>query len=53
MRDRPVLREKLTNAESVNTHIIDGGMVPLMEQAPQEVATAVNNFLLLRLRNAS
>jgi pimeloyl-ACP methyl ester carboxylesterase len=45
MRDLPVLREQLTNAQSVNTHIIDGGMVPLMEQAPQEVATAVNDFL--------
>jgi len=49
MRDLPVLREKLTNAESVNTHIIDGGTVPLMEQAPQDVATAVNNFLRSRV----
>lgn len=45
MRDLPVLRERLVNARSVDTHIVEGGTVPVMEQAPQEVATAVNDFL--------
>jgi pimeloyl-ACP methyl ester carboxylesterase len=45
MRDLPVLRERLVNARSVDTHIVEGGTVPVMEQAPQEVATAVNGFL--------
>jgi pimeloyl-ACP methyl ester carboxylesterase len=41
MRDLPVLRERL-NAE---LQIIEGGTVAVMEQAPREVTSFVNDFL--------
>ncbi|MFM8352657.1 MAG: alpha/beta fold hydrolase [Actinomycetales bacterium] len=41
----PHLRAGLTGAASVETVIIASGMIPLMEQCPQEVAAAVLEFL--------
>jgi pimeloyl-ACP methyl ester carboxylesterase len=41
MRDLPVLREQL-NAE---LQVVEGGTVAVMEQAPREVASFVNDFL--------
>ncbi len=40
-----VLRSKLTAAHSVDSAVIDGGTIPLMEQAPQQVADLVGAFL--------
>ena len=45
MRALPVLRERLVNARSVEVRVVEGGMVPVMEQAPREVAVVVNEFL--------
>jgi hypothetical protein len=45
MRDLPLLRDKLVNAHSVDCSIIDGGTVPVMEQAPREVASLITEFL--------
>ena len=45
MRDLPVLRDRLVNARSVDTRIIEGGMVPLMEQSSREVASSVSHYL--------
>lgn len=41
-----VLQKQLTAARSVDSAIIEGGMIPLMEQAPREVAELVESFLL-------
>ena len=41
----PHLRQALVGAPSVDTVIIPGGMIPLMEQCPQPVADAVLEFL--------
>jgi pimeloyl-ACP methyl ester carboxylesterase len=41
-----ILRERLIAARSVDAAVIDGGTIPLMEQAPQEVAELVDAFLL-------
>jgi len=40
-----VLRQRLTNARSVDVRVVEGGMIPLMEQAPQQVADLVGRFL--------
>jgi pimeloyl-ACP methyl ester carboxylesterase len=40
-----VLRERLTGARLVRSTVIEGGTIPLMEQAPQEVAELVGDFL--------
>jgi pimeloyl-ACP methyl ester carboxylesterase len=45
MRDLPVVRDRLVNARSVAVRTVEGGTVPVMEQAPQEVAAYVNEFL--------
>ena len=42
----PVLRDRLTAAHRVEAAFVDGGTIPLMEQAPQEVADLVDAFLL-------
>lgn len=41
----PHLRDGLTQARAVETAIIPGGMIPLMEQCPEAVADAVATFL--------
>ncbi|MFI7062400.1 alpha/beta fold hydrolase [Kribbella sp. NPDC050124] len=41
----PVLQERLTAARSVDTVLVDGGMIPLMEAHAQEVADVVGDFL--------
>jgi pimeloyl-ACP methyl ester carboxylesterase len=41
-----VLREQLTAARRVSSDVIEGGTIPLMEQAPQDVAELVRDFLL-------
>jgi pimeloyl-ACP methyl ester carboxylesterase len=41
-----ILRERLIAAHSVDSAVIDGGTIPLMEQAPQEVADLVDAFTL-------
>lgn len=46
MRDLPVLRERLVNARSVEVRVVEGGTVPVMEQAPEEVAKLVKEFLV-------
>lgn len=38
-------RHALVNARSVTTHIIDGGMIPLMEQKAEEIAAVTLAFL--------
>lgn len=43
--DQEVLRQRLIAASSVDSVVIDGGTVPLMEQCPHEVAAAVSAFL--------
>jgi pimeloyl-ACP methyl ester carboxylesterase len=40
-----VLSERLTAARSIDSAIIEGGTIPLMEQAPQQVAELVDDFL--------
>lgn len=40
-----ILREHLIASRSVESAVIDGGMIPLMEQAPEEVAELVGAFL--------
>lgn len=45
MRDLPVLRDRLINARSVEVKIVEGGTVPVMEQASEEVASLVNEWL--------
>jgi pimeloyl-ACP methyl ester carboxylesterase len=42
MRDLPMLSERLANAEA---QVVEGGTVPLMEQAPKEVVSFVTDFL--------
>jgi pimeloyl-ACP methyl ester carboxylesterase len=39
------LRERLTNARSIDVAVVEGGTIPLMEQAPQEVARLIDDFL--------
>jgi pimeloyl-ACP methyl ester carboxylesterase len=39
------LRDRLTNARSLDVRVIEGGMIPLMEQAPADVADVVHRFL--------
>ena len=39
------LRDRLANARSIDVRVIEGGMIPLMEQAPAEVAEVVHQFL--------
>ena len=41
MRDLPVLRDRL----GADVKVIEGGTVPVMEQAPREVAAVVNGWL--------
>ena len=53
----PVLGERLTNAAAIESRVLDGG-VPLMEEAPDAVAAAVDAFLRTseaagRLRDAA
>jgi len=43
--DLPVFRANLAHARSVDTHVVDGGTIPLMEQCPSEIAAVVNAFL--------
>ena len=45
MRDLPVLRDRLVNARSVEVQVVEGGTVPVMEQAPEEVASLVSGWL--------
>jgi pimeloyl-ACP methyl ester carboxylesterase len=41
-----VLQERLIAAPCIASAVIEGGTIPLMEQAPQEVADVVGHFLL-------
>jgi pimeloyl-ACP methyl ester carboxylesterase len=41
-----VLRERLSAARSIQSTVIEDGTIPLMEQAPWEVADLVETFLL-------
>lgn len=45
MPNVPILREHLVAARSVEVQVIEGGTIPLMEQAPQDVADLVSAFL--------
>ncbi len=40
-----VLRDRLTASPRVEVGVVEGGMIPLMEQAPQEVAELVGTFV--------
>ena len=40
-----ILQEHLVAARSVRSAIVEGGTIPLMEQAPEEVAKLVGDFL--------
>jgi pimeloyl-ACP methyl ester carboxylesterase len=43
-----ILRDRLTAAATVESATIEGGTIPLMEQAAEEVAELVDTFLLSR-----